>query len=409
MNTSTRTKGIAVGAAVVGVFAASVAGPAIAIAVSSPAQAAEFTDKAPIAVSLGDSFISGEGGRFNGNVYTSLTSDGARDTGPHNKGWDSYRDQFGRAAKGKSELCHRSDSAEIYSLANANGWKAVNLACSGATSTNILMNGQHGEDSQLHQLDVLAADPKNDIKAVAVSIGGNDLGFSSLIADCTQVMKYHNCGTDGTWPKYEARGKQVKLNITNTLDGISSVMRSHGYADGSYKFVYQSAVDIFATSDHRYKAANFFNGHYEESPGVPLSDATVDFAHKTILPWLTNVMRDGKNAASNKSIQFMNLSNAFAGHEMSNKATKQITFRKYGKTETPKAENAEWVVAINSNFVAGSLADTQRQQESYHPNAFGQQAFGKCLVETVKSGASETSCLGHAGQGPLAVTVTPVR
>ncbi len=380
------------------------------VAVAGPAAAAGSvatvtTTPTPVAVSLGDSFISGEGGRFAGSVYNNLGSDGESDTGPHNLGWDVYRDQNGNPISGERERCHRSVSAEINGAAKAFGQVPINLACSGATTRDILTDSRRGEKPQIQQLAAVAADKTKQIKTIAVSIGGNDLGFASILADCTQITNYHDCGTNGTYAKLEARRATVKANITSTLNAITTTMRNNGYADDSYKFVYQSGPDLFATSGSRYRSSSVFSW-YKESPGVPMSDGTVDFAHNAIVPFIGKLMKDAATSADNKHLQFLDLENAFEGHQLSHTATEQITVPWVGKTKTPVASTAEWVVPINSNYMAGTIFDTERQQESYHPNKFGQDALTTCLVGALKTNASEVFCAGHGGQPPSAQTIT---
>jgi hypothetical protein len=118
------------------------------VAVAGPAAAAGSvatvtTTPTPVAVSLGDSFISGEGGRFAGSVYNNLGSDGESDTGPHNLGWGVYRDQNGNPVSGERERCHRSVSAEI-TCRQTFGQVPI-TACSGATTRDILTDSRRGE------------------------------------------------------------------------------------------------------------------------------------------------------------------------------------------------------------------------------------------------------------------------
>ena len=380
---------------------------------SLPAQAATLPASSqqgsaaptPVAVSMGDSFISGEGGRFAGSVYNNLRSDGESDDGPHNRGLGVYRDQVGNPISGERERCHRSDSAEINGAARTFGQVPINLACSGATTADILFQSRRTEAPQIQQLAGIAQDKSKQIKTIAVSIGGNDLGFASILSDCTQITKYHDCGTDGTFGKLQARRSAVRANVTTTLNAITDVMRKNGYADGSYKFVYQSGPDLFATSGVRYRSSSPFTS-YKESPGVPMSDATVDFAHNAIVPFIGDLMKEAARASDNKSIQFLDLANAFEGHQLSHKATEQITVPWFGKTKTPVASTAEWVVPINSNYIAGNVFDTERQQESYHPNKFGQDALTTCLVGALRTDATTVKCTGHPGQSPSAETIT---
>lgn len=373
-----------------------------ATASGHPGSITSTVGRTPVAISMGDSFISGEGGRFAGNVYNTFGSDGAADNGVNNRGWGVYRDQYGKPVSGDRARCHRSLSAEINDAAAEFGQKPINLACSGATTDNILTNGQRGEDPQIKQLASIAADKNNEIKTIALSIGGNDLGFASILADCTQITSYIDCGTNGTYKKLADRRDTVKAKITNTLNEITRTLRANGYADGSYKFVYQSGPDIFATSGSRYRSSSIFTG-YKESPGVPMSDATVDFAHNAIVPFINNLMKEAAAASINKSIQFLDLTDAFEGHQLSHTSTQQI-LRSSGKS--PQAQNAEWVVPINSNYIAGSILDTERQQESYHPNMFGQMALSECLIGALKTTATQVQCHGAAGKGPWDQRIT---
>lgn len=399
MKTSTAALAALVGAVTISGLA--VAEPAIA----APRQEATMTNAAgrtPVAISMGDSFISGEGGRFAGSVYNNFGSDGAADDGVNNKGWGVYRDQYGNPVSGDRERCHRSVSAEINDAAREFGQKPINLACSGATTSNILTTGQRGEDPQIKQLAAIAADKSNDIKTIALSIGGNDLGFAKVIADCTQITSYIDCSTNGTYKKLEDKRETVKADITKTLNKITQTMRDNGYADGTYKFVYQSGPDIFATSGSRYRSSSIFTS-YKESPGVPMSDRTVDFAHNAIVPFINNLMKQSAAAADNKNIQFLDLTNAFEGHQLSHTGTQQIT-KSSGKR--PVAQTAEWVVPINSNYIAGSILDTPRQQESYHPNMFGQMALSECLIGAMKTDATQVQCHSQAGKGPWDQRIT---
>ena len=137
-----------------------------------------------------------------------------------------------------------------------------------------------------------------------------------------------------------------------------------------------------------------------------MSDGTVDFAHNAIVPFIGKLMKDAATDADNKHIQFLDLADAFEGHQLSHTATQQITVPWVGKTKTPVASTAEWVVPINSNYMAGNIFDTERQQESYHPNKFGQDALTSCLIGTLRTTASVVSCTGHPGQPPSAQTIT---
>src|SRR5687768_13073908 len=121
-------------------------------------------------VSLGDSYISGEGGRWAGNTNLSPTFTDAGGQGAY---WDAGT---GEAIAG----CHRSTAAEIHIGVVA----SLNLACSGAkTATSAPGDGDFkpgidffddgaGHKGQALMLQEFAA--SHNVRMVQVSIGGNN-------------------------------------------------------------------------------------------------------------------------------------------------------------------------------------------------------------------------------------------
>lgn len=87
---------------------------------------------------------------------------------------------------GTADGCRRSYVA--YPQLTALG-RATNLACGGATVATVLETGQFGEPPQLQQLPV-------DARRVAMTLGGNDLGFGELIAACV-VLPDCTAASDG--------------------------------------------------------------------------------------------------------------------------------------------------------------------------------------------------------------------
>src|SRR4051812_40836732 len=128
----------------------------------------------PVVVSVGDSAISGEAGRWAGNTKI-VTPPIADALGP-----DAYNDNGGAEA---TPGCHRSKSAEVHIAADGNGAtvNSVNLACSGS-KTGSYTEGSTGNfkpgldfrnvGTQKGQAQLLQeyaqSHPKGSIKAVAV-------------------------------------------------------------------------------------------------------------------------------------------------------------------------------------------------------------------------------------------------
>ncbi|MFF5923982.1 hypothetical protein ACFY8C_37500 [Streptomyces flavochromogenes] len=125
-------------------------------------------------VTMGDSYISGEAGRWLGNSLTNSGNRNGTDRAWTGSGYDPSR-VYGTTAGG----CHRSDTAEVRS-AGPLATSLINLACSGATTENVVRASQgglayKGEAPQADQLAAVAA--SHDVELIALSIGGNDLGF----------------------------------------------------------------------------------------------------------------------------------------------------------------------------------------------------------------------------------------
>jgi hypothetical protein len=107
-----------------------------ALAVAQPVAASPSSSTTAI-VSLGDSFISGEGGRWMGNGSDpfgtrSGTDRAAFDCG----GWGCEYDPSRVYGSSEDNGCHRSDVAPIRSAPIPVG-ERINLACSGAKAENI--------------------------------------------------------------------------------------------------------------------------------------------------------------------------------------------------------------------------------------------------------------------------------
>jgi hypothetical protein len=119
----------AVAAVLVAIVAAGLTG--VPVAVASPGSSTTAI------VSLGDSFISGEGGRWMGNGSEPFGTRSGTDRAAFDcDGWGCDYDPHRVYGASEDNDCHRSDVAPIRSAPIAVGEKA-NLACSGAQAVSI--------------------------------------------------------------------------------------------------------------------------------------------------------------------------------------------------------------------------------------------------------------------------------
>ncbi|MFF0219992.1 GDSL-type esterase/lipase family protein [Streptomyces vinaceus] len=332
-------------------------------------------------VSMGDSYISGEAGRWKGN---SLTNSGNR-TGT-DRAWVSGSTYdpakvYGSTAGG----CHRSDSAEVKS-AGAIADVAVNLACSGAISENVFRasNGGVAFKGEAPQADQLAAVARaNNVKVIALSIGGNDLGFADIIKDCAlDFVLWGSYCYDDQQSGVDEKMDGVMANVGKSVDEIRAVMRTAGYADSSYRIVLQSYPSpIPRGAENRYTQSDWSRLN---TGGCPFWNRDSDWARDSLVPQIAGRL---KAVAAAKGVQFLDLRDMMQGREVCAKASKQVS-----SAAPASAKTSEWARWIDSSETQGLV------QESMHPNYFGQLAVGRCLNLAVAQPAnSASSCKNTAG------------
>ncbi|WP_158413067.1 MULTISPECIES: GDSL-type esterase/lipase family protein [Kitasatospora] len=316
---------------------------------------------------MGDSYISGEGGRWRGN------GDGeARDStdngigiyrGPNYLGIEENTSYLDGGNK-----CDRSNVAEIMmaDLPGEVGVKKFNLACSGA-KTDQFHDGwaEKSQVSQLDQLDYVAR--TNRVKMVVVSVGGNDVGFSDIIKACVKAYTLPFQGTcnEEQDKNFDSANLYLRTKVSTVLRSIKTKMRDAGYQPWDYSLVLQSyprplpaKIDDF-TPDNR------------GNRGCPFKDADATWAATTMMEKLTNRLKEAADDVG--GVRFLDLTDAFAGHELCSK------FADLATTSGGVASNrAEWIRWLPDRLI--EVGPLGAQQEAIHPNAYGQQALGACLT-----------------------------
>ncbi|MET7530581.1 GDSL-type esterase/lipase family protein [Streptomyces goshikiensis] len=343
-------------------------------------------------VSMGDSYISGEGGRWKGNSLTNSANRTGTD-----RAWvsgSSYDPAkvYGTTAGG----CHRSDSAEVKS-AGAIADVAVNLACSGAVSQNVFRASNGGvsykdEAPQADQLAAVAA--SNNVKVIALSIGGNDLGFADIITDCAlDFALWNSYCYDDQQEGVDRKIDGVMAGVGKSVDEIRAVMRGAGYTDSSYRIVLQSYPSpIPRGAENRYTQSDWSRLN---TGGCPFWNRDSDWARDSLVPQIANRI---KGVAAAKGVQFLDLRDMLQGREVCAKASKLVS------TSAPaSAKTSEWARWIDSSETQGLI------QESMHPNYFGQLAAGRCLALAVAQPATaNVGCKNTAGSDQSGMYLSPV-
>lgn len=333
-------------------------------------------------VTLGDSFMSGEGGRWQGNSNNPLASRDGTDRAY--TGWLTYDPHVVYGAS-YDNGCNRSDSAEAHSSGIMQ--VQVNLACSGATTANVRRADDQGvpfkgEAPQADQL--LAVAQRYDVKVIALSIGGNDLGFSDIIKACIQT---YTLGGPPCNPQQQATVQQelpaVQADVESSIDDIEKTMAEAGHQPGDYRIILQSAPSpIPRGPENRYPEGTWDRWH---TGGCPFWDVDSTWARDTLVSEISTMLR---GAAADTGADFLDLSNALQGREVCSTATTLVD-----GSAPPSELTNEWARFLVTGAVQG------QSQESFHPNYYGQRALGRCLALMAAGPTKSAQCENTPGAG----------
>ncbi len=361
-----------------------------AVAGLAPASAAHAGPTSPTtaAVSMGDSYISGEAGRWAGNSISPAPGNDGTDRACLPAGSPVCQVDLSKVyIDGSTNGCHRSDVSELLT-ARLPVARRFNIACSGAVSQNLLRastggEGQNGEAAQGDQLGPIAK--ANDVKLIFVSIGGNDFGFASIVATCfTNYAAMRGPCEPEEQAKVAAASPMVAAKVAAALTDIRAVMTAAGYRNSDYRLVVQTYPSVAPRgSEGRYP------GPERSAHGCPFYDSDGTWARDRAVLEIGDAV---KAAARQSHAEVLDLANAFQGHEFCSKFDRQAT-----PTDHPNAAHSEWgrIITLTQGMI----------QELFHPNAYGQMALGTCLTGVAAAEPGDFTCTGTAGIAPGSVSV----
>ncbi|MEW9548533.1 GDSL-type esterase/lipase family protein [Nonomuraea sp. NPDC050783] len=350
---------------------------AAALTVPAPvqAQAAE-----QVAVSLGDSFISGEAGRWWGNSTASAAAGctrGGSDRAAYRRHlichYDPQRVYGNTAVHGEGTGCHRSDVAEITGLRQA-GLTPVNLACSGAETRHVI--NEPFKENTVSQADLLAqVAAAQQVEVVVLSIGGNDLNLSGMLRRCAEMYMAgdeRSCASTGEGDRFLAALPAVERQVALAVQKIRQVMSRASARSAGYRLILQSYPSpVPSSAQVRYgEGGGGKTATRTLVGGCPLWDADFDLMHDTLAPAIDAMLR---RVATATGAEFLSMLGAVEGHALCERGTRHA-----GPLDDAAelGDTMEWV----RYGTAGAKISQGHQQEAMHPNAFGQQALGHCLL-----------------------------
>lgn len=344
-------------------------------------------------VSLGDSFISGEAGRWQGNSLNMFgTRDGtdraARCTLGIFCSYDAARVYGATASNG----CHRSDVATIKSAGISVNEK-INIACSGARSVNIWRASQggqsfKGEAPQADQLLTIAQ--QKNVKLVVLTILANDIGFADRVINCATrwTLGLGPCSS-AEQATIESLMPAAKNGLRKSIDEIRAVMTQAGYSPTQWRLVVAGyASPVPAAANVRYSGDDkWWTG------GCPFYDQDFDWAKHVATPYIVDNMRQ---VAAEKGVQFLDVRDSLNGHEVCHRSSSLVG------SSGPNSIAHEWVRWVNTGCCQGDA------QESVHPNAYGQRAIGRCLTLMFAKTSGNWTCTNTPGGTFSQMTLTQI-
>jgi hypothetical protein len=352
----------------------------------------------PYVVTVGDSYISGEAGRWAGSSNTSEAPADA--LGAH-----AYHDN----AAGTGEQiakCHRSKSAEAYIGGGVGG---LNLACSGARTTT--SNGDNfkpgldffdngaGRLGQAKLLQQFAT--THNVKQVVVSIGGNDFNFASIVQSCVTDFLL----SPSWFPDYckddssvvanftAANVTAVRARIATAFQNVATAMRNAGYADSAWTLLVQTYPSpIPAGSGFRYGQSGYTR---QSVGGCGFWNTDADWANATALTTINNTVRAAIGQSGLTNTRLLELQSTFNGRRLCEKTVglyEEVGLTSW--TQPTAVDRTEWINQIRTVTTVGS---NYFIQESIHPNYWGQLALRSCVRQTYLQNRGGTCTIAGPG------------
>ena len=351
------------------------------------------------AVSLGDSYISGEAGRWAGNSDDSSQTDALGSSAYYDAG-------TGEAIAG----CHRSKSAEI-----AFGTiSSANLACSGAKSATSpyssgsdfkpgldFYNDGAGHVGQALALQNFAAGHR--VSMVAVSIGGNDFNFGSIIQSCVADFlaspswwkDYCNDDSSVTANFTSANVSAVTARIATALRNVNAALANDGYSTADYTLVLQTYPSpLPGGSGIRYSESGYTR---QSTGGCGFWNNDASWANNSALPTINASVRNAATQTGLPNIKIVDVGGLFNGRRLCETGVHMLSETSLASWRSAGAVDAsEWIEQIRT---VSTVFGPYYVQESLHPNYWGQLALRSCLRQAYNGGAIRGGTCTRTGNG----------
>jgi hypothetical protein len=343
----------------------------------------------PAVVTLGDSAISGEGGRWAGNTNNESWRTDALGSTAY---WDT---STGESIPG----CHRSKAAQAFIGGGVLGY---NLACSGATTSTHgtgsdedfkpgidFYSDAQGRKGQALALQQLAA--TRNVKAVVVMIGANNYGFADIVQRCvtnfltspTWWKNYCSDDSDMTSRFTSTRIATETANVKAALLRVRDAMANAGYVPSQYTILAQTYWSpIPRGSQIRYSESGYTR---QSTGGCGVWNRDADWANDTVVAALNKTTRDAAATSGLPNVQVVDMQTALNGRRLCENTVGLLEEQGISAwTSAGAVDKTEWVAQIRTT---STVFGPYQLQESSHASYWGELAMRNCLRQAYNGGA----------------------
>ena len=366
----------------------------------------------PTVVTLGDSAISGEAGRWAGNTNGSSTRVDALGATAY---WDTAS---GEAISG----CHRSKAAQAHI---GGGVLSANLACSGAqTSTGGTGSGQDFKpgidfysDAQGRKGQALALQEYaggHNVKAVVVMIGANNYGFADIVTRCitnwltspSWWKNYCSDDSDITSRFTAARQATETANVRAALQRVAQAMTNAGYTDAQYTILAQTYWSPLPRGAQiRYPETGWSR---QNTGGCGVWNRDANWANDTVVVAMNSTTRNAAATSGLANVKVLDLQQALDGRRLCENTVGLLEEKGIASWTSPGAvDTTEWVEQVRT---VSAIFPPYQIQEDAHASYWGQLAMRNCLRQAynggnVRGGVCVRSANGLDAQGEPNMTL----
>lgn len=398
------------------------------------------TVQPPWIVSLGDANISGEGGRWAGNVQ-SEAHDRSEWLPIDALGEEEYDEEMSPDRIG---LCHRlGETAEINIGAGENFSLGrvfdKNLACSGVKVDSYstgsrywgtlffkgefkpgldFVNKQFGEEvneggwctetickGQALQLEEFARarhDNEEPVKMIVVSIGAEEFSLRSILNACAGLYRASlECNSVGAFDAVFESTEEKRQAIERGIENVGRAMGGAGYSKGDYTILVQDYPLVLpeSSSDFRYPESGTSR---QDVGGCPFGNKDAEWIDSVAVPTVNQTV---KEAAENMNaggegiydVKFMEVEDAFSGRRLCEKGVDLVpvgdrwasrwqhwlSWWYYVVRPETAVDEEEWVNQVRKLSPDAPFF----QQEELRPNFWGQLALRNCARQAYDDGS----------------------